>query len=98
VNNEKATWDGNNLLLRIHLQPRASPNVIGALRDGLIRVRISAAPVDGKPALIAKRPGIPKSRRRIETGAKNRTKLLRFSGVKTKLNASSIREFLEQNK
>ncbi len=38
---------GADLLLRLRVRPRASPEGIVRVRDGRLLVRISAAPVDG---------------------------------------------------
>jgi uncharacterized protein YggU (UPF0235/DUF167 family) len=38
---------GADLLLRLRVRPRASPEGIGGVRDGRLLVRVSAAPVEG---------------------------------------------------
>lgn len=38
---------GADLVLRLRVRPRASPEGIGPVRDGRLLVRVSAAPVDG---------------------------------------------------
>jgi uncharacterized protein YggU (UPF0235/DUF167 family) len=38
---------GADLLLRLRVRPRASPEGIGGVRDGRLLVRVAAAPVDG---------------------------------------------------
>jgi uncharacterized protein (TIGR00251 family) len=42
------SWQGNDLLLRIRLQPRASGDEIVGVQDGALKIRITAPPVDGK--------------------------------------------------
>jgi uncharacterized protein (TIGR00251 family) len=41
-------WEGDDLLIRLHVQPRASRNEIDGVHDGALKVRITAPPVDGK--------------------------------------------------
>jgi len=41
------TVQGTDLLLRLRVRPRASPEGFGQVRNGRLQVRISAAPVDG---------------------------------------------------
>lgn len=41
-------WDGEDLLLEIRVQPRASRDEIVGLHGGQLKVRITAPPVDGK--------------------------------------------------
>ena len=40
--------DGNDLLLEIQIQSRASKNEICHLADGSVKIRITSAPVGGK--------------------------------------------------
>jgi uncharacterized protein len=47
---EAVSWcavRGPDLLLRLRVRPRASPEGISGVRDGRLLVRVSAAPVDG---------------------------------------------------
>ena len=47
---ESATWcavQGADLLLRLRVRPRGSPEGICGVRDGRLLVKVSAAPVDG---------------------------------------------------
>jgi hypothetical protein len=42
-------WEGNNLLLDLHIQPRASKDEwAGEYGDNALKLRITAPPVDGK--------------------------------------------------
>jgi uncharacterized protein YggU (UPF0235/DUF167 family) len=46
----EASWcavQGADLVLRLRVRPRASPEGIGGVRDGRLLVRVAAAPVDG---------------------------------------------------
>jgi len=56
------------------------------MEDGVLRVRVSAPPVDGKAnkalcRLIAKRVGVAPSRVSVVRGEKSRDKLVRVEGV-----------------
>jgi len=41
-------WQGDDLLLRCHLQPKASSDDIVGLHGDRLKLRITAPPVDGK--------------------------------------------------
>ncbi len=42
------TWQNDDLLLAVRIQPRASRNEIVGELDGALKIRITAPPVDGK--------------------------------------------------
>lgn len=72
-------WDGENLLLEIRLQPRASGNALLGIENGRLRIRVTAAPVDdaanlGMIAILAKEFGVAKSRVRLLAGSRQRNK------------------------
>jgi uncharacterized protein (TIGR00251 family) len=72
--------------LNIRLQPRAKRNAIGEERDGVLRVSVAAAPVDGLAnaalcKLIAKRAGFARSSVRVIRGERSREKTVRVEGV-----------------
>jgi uncharacterized protein (TIGR00251 family) len=72
--------------LTIRLQPRAKRNAIVDERDGVVRVSVAAAPVDGRAnlalcKLIAKRAGVPRTRVTIVRGERSRDKLVRIEGM-----------------
>jgi uncharacterized protein (TIGR00251 family) len=72
--------------LTIRLQPRASRNAIVDEREGVVRVSVAAAPVDGQAnaalcKLIAKRAGIARSRVSVIRGERSRDKVVRVYGV-----------------
>jgi uncharacterized protein (TIGR00251 family) len=71
--------------LTIRLQPRAKRTAIVDERDGVLRVSVTAAPVDGQAnaalcALIAKRVGVARGRVSIVRGARSREKVVRIEG------------------
>lgn len=74
--------------LTIRLQPRGGRNAIKDERDGVLRVSVAAAPVDGKAnaalcKLIAKRAGVARTRVRLLRGEHAREKVVRVEGVTT---------------
>lgn len=72
--------------LRVRLQPRAKRNAIVDERDGVLRVSVAAAPVDGQAnaalcKLIAKRAGVARGRVSVVRGERSREKVVRVEGV-----------------
>lgn len=70
----------------VRLQPRGARDELLGLRDGLLRAKVSAPPVDGKAnralcRLIAKRVGVAPSRVSVVRGEKSRDKVVRVEGV-----------------
>ena len=71
----------------IRVQPRASANqVYGLDHAGVLRVRVTAAPVDGMAneaalTVLAKALGVARGRVAIVRGAKARTKLIEVDGL-----------------
>jgi len=74
-------WEGENLILSVHVLPRSShPGIVGVHGDKL-KVKITAAPVDGKAnadlcKLFSKVFGVAKSRIIIRSGESSRNKSL----------------------
>jgi uncharacterized protein (TIGR00251 family) len=71
-------------LLAVRVTPKAAANGIEA-KDGLVRVRVTAAPDKGKAnraviALIAGALGVPKGAVEISRGETARDKLVRIAG------------------
>lgn len=78
--------DGDDLVLELRVQPRASRSAVEGLHGGRLRVRLQAPPVDGRAnaaliALLARTFDIPRSRVRIEQGAGGRDKRVRILGA-----------------
>jgi uncharacterized protein len=74
--------------LTVRLQPRARRNAIVEERDGVLRVTVAAAPVDGQAnaalcKLIAKRAGVARGRVSVVRGERSRDKVVRVDGVGT---------------
>jgi uncharacterized protein (TIGR00251 family) len=73
-----------NLVVR--LQPRAKRNAIVDERDGVLRVNVAAAPVDGRAnaalcKLIAKRAGVARGRVSVLRGERSREKVVQVEGM-----------------
>ena len=80
-------WSGEDLVLRISVQPRSSVNAISGIHNGHLRVRLTAAPVDGKAnqsltRLLSKSFGVPPSQIAIEKGETSKLKRVRILSPK----------------
>jgi uncharacterized protein (TIGR00251 family) len=72
--------------LMVRLQPRAKRNAIVDERNGVLRVSVAAAPVEGRAnaalcKLIAKRAGIARGRVSVIRGERSREKVVRVEGL-----------------
>jgi uncharacterized protein YggU (UPF0235/DUF167 family) len=72
--------------LRVRLTPRAGADRVDGIADGLLRVRVSAAPVDGAAnealcRLLAREIGVPRTSVRVAAGATSRVKVVEIDGV-----------------
>jgi len=70
----------------VRVQPRGSRNAIEGVRNGALRVRLTAPPVEGEAnealvRLLASRLNVPKSAVKILSGARGRTKRIAVRGV-----------------
>ncbi len=83
------TWyrnDGDDLLLFIRVQPRSSKDGFAEIMEDCRKLRIKAAPVDGKAndhlvRYLSKLLGVPKSHIQVETGHASRNKRVRVKGL-----------------
>ena len=85
--------DSNSVKINLRVIPRAKRDVIEGFSANLLRVRVTAAPQDGKAnqavvKLLAKQLGLARSNVVITSGAKSRDKVLEIFG----LDQASIRE------
>lgn len=76
-------WEGDTLILRLRIQPKASRDGFAELMDGQRKLRITAPPVDGKAnshliAYLAKRFGVAKGAVEIIGGETGRQKRIRI--------------------
>ncbi len=72
--------------IEVQVQPRASANELAGMRDGVLRVRVKAPPVDGKAntavvELLAKELGVPKTQIKVSRGAASRRKIIQINGM-----------------
>lgn len=76
-------WDGTDLLLDVHVQPGARHDRIEGTHGERLKIRIRAAPVDGKAnshllRFLAASFGVATRQVSIEAGAGTRTKRVRI--------------------
>jgi uncharacterized protein (TIGR00251 family) len=76
-------WDGDDLLLNVHVQPRSREDRIMGLHGDALKIKISSPPVDGKAnqylcTYLAKLCGISKGAVSIESGDTARRKRVRL--------------------
>ena len=76
-------WQGEDLILRVRVQPKASRDEISGLQGDALKVRITAPPVDGKAnahliKFLAKQFGVAKSSITLISGESGRDKRLRI--------------------
>lgn len=72
--------------LTVRVTPRAAKDVVGPYEDGVLRVRTTAAPVDGKAnaalcALLARTFGVRRRAVQVVTGTTSRTKIVEVEGL-----------------
>ncbi|MSQ61282.1 MAG: DUF167 domain-containing protein [Dehalococcoidia bacterium] len=72
--------------LRVHLTPRAKREGIAGWRDGVLRVRVMAPPVDGRAneallRLLAEALGLPRGDVTLAAGATSRDKTIEVAGM-----------------
>jgi uncharacterized protein (TIGR00251 family) len=84
------------VILKVRVQPRASADALGGIREGALVVRLTAPPVEGKAnAALARFLGralrVPPSSIEVVRGATGRDKLVRIAG----LTPSAMRTLLE---
>ena len=80
----RATGDG--LLVRVRVIPRASRTQLAGVRNGMLLVRLTAAPVDGGAnealiRLLAKELGVARRGIRIVSGERTRQKSVLITGL-----------------
>ena len=72
--------------ISVKVKPRASKDAVEGWKESALVVRLTAPPVEGAAnsslvRLLAKKTGIARSRIRIISGEKGRSKVLEFDGV-----------------
>lgn len=74
--------------LRLHVQPGARRTELISICDGVIRLKLTAPPVEGRANialidLLSKRLGVPKSACELAQGKSGRDKLVTVEGIET---------------
>ena len=82
-----AHWDGDTLVINLHVQPRASRSAFAGEFDGRIKLRTTAPPVDGKAnkeivAFLSKQFRTAKSNIRLLRGDTGRDKQFAITGIR----------------
>jgi uncharacterized protein (TIGR00251 family) len=72
--------------IRVRLRPRGGRDELIGMRDGVMRARVSAAPIDGRAnkalcRLIAKHVGVAPSKVSVVRGEKSRDKVVRVESL-----------------
>ena len=93
---------GEAASFRIHLQPKASREEIAGEVDGILRLRVTSPPVDGRAneaclRLLAKALDLPVSRFRIAAGQHARVKTIRITGASVDLIRTALYDLLEHS-
>jgi hypothetical protein len=83
--------------LSVRVQPRSKRESIESIQDGVVRIRVSAPPIDGKAneavrRLIAKSLNVPRSRVTLVKGSKSRDKVFEISGMYSRDVLDRVRE------
>lgn len=81
-------WDGEDLVLRVYTQPRASRDEIAGTHGDALKIRVAAPPVDGEAnaalcRFLGKLFGVAKSAVAVESGETNRHKTVRIHAPRT---------------
>ncbi|MBF7729938.1 DUF167 domain-containing protein [Pseudomonas sp. N040] len=76
-------WDGDDLILDCHLQPKASKDEFAGLHGERLKIRLTAPPVEGKAnahllAFLGSAFGVAKSQVQLLSGELNRQKRVRI--------------------
>ena len=76
-------WDGEDLVVDCHLQPKASRDEFAGLHGERLKIRLSAPPVDGKAnaqllAFLAAAFAVGRNQVSLESGLQSRHKRMRI--------------------
>jgi uncharacterized protein (TIGR00251 family) len=85
------------VVFRIRVVPRASRSGIAGVRDGALKLRITAPPLEGKAneaciRLLAERLAVKKTQVTIIAGHTSRTKTVAVAGIRTEAVAAICAE------
>ncbi len=75
-----------SFVLAVRVQPRSSKEAVSGITEGVVRIRLTAPPVEGKAneallGFLSKRLGVPKGRLELVAGDHGRNKLIRVHGL-----------------
>ena len=82
--------------LRVRVTARASRDELAGLRDGVLHVRVTAPPIDGRAnqavcRLIARAVGVGRTSVGVVRGERSRDKLVRIDGVEPEAALRALR-------
>jgi len=88
MNTSWYSWQGEDLILRCHLQPKASRDEISGLHGDSVKIRIAAPPIEGRAnaalvKFLAKTFGVAKRDVSIISGELGREKRVRIHAPAT---------------
>lgn len=77
---------GQPFVLAVRVAPRSSKDEVSGIAEGVVRIRLTAPPVEGKAneallKFLSKALGIPKGSFELAAGDHGRNKLVRVSGL-----------------
>lgn len=80
----EARWEGERLILRVQVQPRARRDEFAGLHNGAVKIRLTAPALEGRAnaalvAFLAEAFGVPRQRVALLQGETARIKLLAIS-------------------
>jgi uncharacterized protein (TIGR00251 family) len=83
---EALTATATGTLIHLRVQPRARSERLEGLRDGYVRLRLTAPPVEGAAntaclAFLARILGISRTQLHMQAGVKSRDKLVHITGL-----------------
>ncbi|HYQ71179.1 MAG TPA: DUF167 family protein [Gammaproteobacteria bacterium] len=76
-------WDGEDLVLSVHIQPRASTDALDGTHGERLKIRLTAPPVEGRAnshliRFLAKHFGVPRRQVQLVSGEHGRAKRVRI--------------------
>jgi uncharacterized protein (TIGR00251 family) len=85
--------------IRVRLTPRSARNELAGWRDGVLLVRVTSPPIEGKAnaaleRLLAKALGVPKTRVQVVAGGRGRAKTVAIEGLSQAEALARLREAL----
>ncbi len=92
--------EGEDVSFRVHLQPKASREGIVGEADGILKLRVTAPPVNGRAneaclRLLAKALVLPISRLHISAGHHSRLKTIQITGASADAIRATLHDLLE---